>query len=173
MSDNARTGVLRPHRGIRRIFHNDDRQSPNAGTLPRMSARSSLYGFLLALVLLVSACSKDDIANATIDDLTKLTDDIVKTVNDAEDKKAGVAEAQKKLDDAKGELGPKMKEVMELRGFQVNDETKSKVAAGLVDNTMKMATLEVDLMMATMDDPELKAAVDKLSADHEALVSGE
>ncbi len=138
-----------------------------------MSARSTLYGFLLALVLLVSACSKDDMATETIDKLNALTDDIVKTVNEAEDKKAGVAEAQKKLDEAKGELGPKMKEVMELRGYQVNEETKTKVATGLVDNTMKMATLEIDLMMQTMNDAELKAAVEKLSSDHEALVSGE
>ncbi|HLT37565.1 MAG TPA: hypothetical protein VK034_14830 [Enhygromyxa sp.] len=138
-----------------------------------MSARSTLYGFLLALVLLVSACSKDEMANAAIDELNALTDDIVKTVSEAEDKQAGVAEAQKKLDAKKGDLQPKMKEVMELRGFQVNDETKTKVATGLVDNTMKMATLEMDLMMATATDPELKAAVDKLSSDHEALLTGE
>ena len=142
-------------------------------TLARMSARSTLYGFLLALILLVSACSKDEMATGAIDELNALTDDIVKTVSEAQDKKAGVAEAQKKLDAKKGELGPKMKEVMELRGFQVNEETKNKVAAGLVDNTMKMATLEMDLMMATATDPELKTAVDKLSSDHEALVTGE
>ena len=138
-----------------------------------MSARSTLYGFLLALILLVSACSKDEMATGAIDELNALTDDIVKTVSEAQDKKAGVAEAQKKLDAKKGDLGPKMKEVMELRGFQVNEETKNKVAAGLVDNTMKMATLEMDLMMATATDPELKTAVDKLSSDHEALVTGE
>jgi hypothetical protein len=142
-------------------------------TLARMSARSTLYGFLLALILLVSGCSKDEMANAAIDDLTALTDDIVKTVKDGEDKKKAVADAQAKLDAKKGELGPKMKEVMELRGFQVNDETKTKVADGLVDNTMKMASLQIDLMMETATDPELKAAVDKLSDDHEALLMGE
>jgi hypothetical protein len=138
-----------------------------------MSARSTLYGFLLALILIVSGCSKDELATGAIDELNALTDDIVKTVSEASDKKAGVAEAQKKLDAKKGELGPKMKEVMELRGFQINEETKDKVAAGLVDNTMKMATLEIDLMMATATDPELAAAVDKLTSDHEALVTGE
>ena len=138
-----------------------------------MSARSTLYGFLLALVLLVSACSKDEMAIGAIDELNALTDDIVKTVSEAEDKKAGVAEAQKKLDAKKGDLGPKMKEVMDLRGFQVNEETQSKVATGLVDNTMKMASLEIDLMIATATDPELAAAVDKLSNDHEALLTGE
>lgn len=142
-------------------------------TLARMSARSTLYGFLLALILLVSACSKDEMANATIDELTTLTDDIVKTIKEGSDKKAAIADAQAKLDAKKGELGPKMKEVMDLRGFQVNDETKTKVADGLVDNTMKMASLQIDLMVETATDPELAAALDKLSADHEALVMGE
>lgn len=100
-----------------------------------MSTRSALSAVLLSLVLVVSACSKDEMATGAIDDLTKLTDDIVTTIKEADDKKAAVAEAQKKLDAAKGELGPKMKEVMELRGFQVGDEAKNKVAAGLVDNT--------------------------------------
>jgi hypothetical protein len=138
-----------------------------------MSARSTLYGALLSLVLVVSACSKDEMATGAIDDLTKLTDDIVTTVNEADDKLAAVTEAQKKLDAAKGELGPKMKEVMELRGFQIGDEAKDKVASGLVDNTAKMATLEIDLMVASMSDPELEAAVEKLSKDHQALVLGE
>lgn len=138
-----------------------------------MSARSSLYGFLLALVLIISGCSKDDMAKSAIDEVVKLTDDIVKTVNEAEDKKAGVAEAQKKLDAAKGELGPKMKEVMELRGFQVSTETQSEVESKLLDVTMKMVSLEADLMMATMSDAELEAAVEKLTKDHETLTLGE
>jgi restriction endonuclease len=137
-----------------------------------MSARSSLYGFLLALVLVISACSKDEVAIKTMDELTTLTDDLVKTVNDAADKKAGVADAQKQLDAAKGELGAKMKDVMDLRGFQVSEETQTKLAGSLIDNTFKMSRLEIDLMMETMSDAELKAALDKLLEDHQALVSG-
>lgn len=143
------------------------------GTLPRMSARSPLYGFLLALVLLVSACSKDEMATGAIDELTALTDDIVKTIQDGQDKQAAVAEAQAKLDAKKDELAPKMKEVMELRGFQVNDETKSKVAQGLVDNTMRVGTLKMSLLMEIATDPELEVAIDKLNADFQALVKGE
>lgn len=140
---------------------------------PTMSARSSLYGFLLALVLVISGCSKDEMVTGAIAELSALTDDIVKTVTDAEDKAAGVAEAQAKLDAKKEELGAKMKEVMDLRGFQIDEETKTKLEKGLIDNTMKMASLEIDLMMATSSDPALQAAVEKLTEDHELLIAGE
>jgi hypothetical protein len=138
-----------------------------------MSARSTLYGFLLALILLVSSCSKDEMATEAIDELTALTDDIVKTVSEAQDKKAGVAEAQAKLDAKKGDLGPKMDEVKQLRGFQVNEETQAKMNKDLADNLMKMVSLELDLVIATATDPELEAAVDKLIADHKALTINE
>lgn len=138
-----------------------------------MAARTlSLYTFLLAIVLALSACKKDDFANETMTQLSSMTDEIVKKVKDSEDKKAGVAEAQKILDAKKGELGPKMKEIMELRGFQISEEAQGNVAKVLVDVTTKMATLEIDLMMATMSDKDLEAAVEKLTTDHENLVQG-
>jgi glutamine synthetase type III len=138
-----------------------------------MAARTlSLYTFLLAIVLALGACKKDDFANETMKELSALTDDIVKTVKDASDKKAGVADAQKKLDAKKGDLAPKMKEIMELRGFQLSDEAQANVAKALVDVTTKMAQLEIDLLTATMSDKDLEAAVEKLSTDHENLVQG-
>jgi hypothetical protein len=138
-----------------------------------MSVRACVSGFVLSLVLLVSACSKDELAKSTIAEADKLTDDIVKTVSAAEDKRAGVAEAQAKLDAAKLELGPKMEEVLELRGYQVSAETKSELEAQLMDMTMKMISLQADLMLASVSDPELQAALAKLAADHEALTLGE
>lgn len=138
-----------------------------------MAARTlSLYTFLLVLVFALGACKKDDFANETMKELTALTDDIVKTVKDASDKKAGVAEAQKKLDAKKGDLGPKMKEIMELRGFQLSEEAQGNVAKVLIDVTTKMAQLEIDLLTATMSDKDLEAALEKLSTDHENLVQG-
>jgi hypothetical protein len=127
---------------------------------------------MLALILLVSACAKDEMAIAAITELDTLTDDIVATVAAAEDKRAGVAEAQAKLDAKRAELGPKMEEVLGLRGFQVNEETKKRVETGLIDNTLKMVSLEADLLIATMNDPELRAALDKLTGDYEALLDG-
>lgn len=138
-----------------------------------MAARTlSLYTFLLAIVLALGACKKDDFANETMAQLSSMTDEIVKKVNDSEDKKAGVAEAQKILDAKKADLAPKMAEIMELRGFQISEEAQGNVAKVLVDVTSKMATLEINLMMATMNDKELEAAVEKLSTDHGNLVQG-
>ncbi|MFO7565295.1 MAG: hypothetical protein R6X02_21815 [Enhygromyxa sp.] len=138
-----------------------------------MSARSTLHALLLALILLVSACMKDEMALDAVVQLDALTDEIVKIISEAEDKQAGVAEAQAKLDAKKAELGPKMKEVAELRGVQVSEETADKIKNSLIDNTLKMVTLQMDLLVATATDPELQAAVDKLVDDHGALLSGE
>lgn len=138
-----------------------------------MAARTlSLYTFLLAIVLALGACKKDDFANETMKELSALTDDMIKKVKDAEDKKAGVAEAQKALDAKKGDIGPKMKEIMELRGFQLSEEAQGNVAKALVDVTTKMAQMEIDLLTATMSDKDLEAAVEKLTTDHENLVQG-
>lgn len=144
------------------------------GVYPRdMAARTlSLYTLLIAIVLVLSGCKKDDMATGTIDELTKLTDEIVTKVKDASDKKAGVAEAQKALDAKKGEIGPKMAEIMELRGFQLSEEAQAAVAKGMVDNTAKMAQLEIDLLTETMKDKDLEAAVEKLTTDHENLIQG-
>jgi hypothetical protein len=135
-----------------------------------MAART-LYTFLLVLVFALGACKKDDFANETMTELTALTDDIVKTVKDASDKKAGVAEAQKKLDAKKGDLAPKLKEIGELRGFQVSEETQVKVGNAMVESMTKMAGLEIDLMTAVMSDKELATALDKLIKDHEAMIT--
>ncbi|MCX4244701.1 hypothetical protein [Paraliomyxa miuraensis] len=133
----------------------------------------SLYTILFAIVLALGACKKDDFANETMAQLAKVTDDIVAKVKESEDKKAGVAEAQKILDAAKGDLGPKMKEIMELRGFQLSEEAQGNVAKVMVDVTTKMASMEIDLMTETMSDKDLETAVEKLSNDHEKLVMGE
>jgi hypothetical protein len=136
-----------------------------------MAARTlSLYTFLLAIVLALGACKKDDFANETMKELSDLTDEIVKKVKDASDKKAGVAEAQKALDAKKGDLSTKMKDIGQLRGFQLSEEAQGNVAKAIGDAMTKMAGLEIDLMTATMSDKDLKTAVEKLTKDHQAIL---
>lgn len=136
-----------------------------------MSNRSfSPYVLLLAFVLMFTGCSKDEFATQTMAEMTTLTDEIVAKVTDTEDKKAGVAEAQALLDGKKAELEPKLAEIMELRGFQVSEETQAKVLDSMINNTVKISTLEIDLMMETMNDKDLEAALEKLVADYDALI---
>ena len=138
-----------------------------------MIARTaSLYTLLFALVLALGGCKKDDFARETMAELQKLADDIATSVEDAEDKKAGVAAGQKLLDDKKGELLPKMKEVMELRGFQVSEEVAAEVNKVRMDAGMKVASLELSLVGQTAQDPELEKALDKLTTDFTNLVDG-
>jgi hypothetical protein len=138
-----------------------------------MPARASLHALLLALFLFVSACAKDQLALDAITELDALTDEIVTIISEADDKRAGVAEAQAKLEARQAELGSKMQKVMALRGFQISEETTAKVKLSLTENTLKMVTLEMDLFVAAATDSELQAAFERLARDYKLLVDGE
>jgi hypothetical protein len=130
-----------------------------------------------ALALAFAACRapaspKDERASETVKELAALTDDIIETVRDASDKRAGVAAAQQALDAKQAELGPRMKELMALPSAELGDETRGDVARVLVELPAKMAQLEIDLRAATASDATLAAAVEELTADHEQLVRG-
>lgn len=151
-----------------------NRAETDASTLATMAVRTlSLYTFLLAIVLALGACKKDDFANETMGELSALADQIVKTVNEAEDKKAGVAEAQKAFDAKKADLAPKMKEIMELRGFQVSEEVTAKVNAVRTEAATKVLGLELSLIAQISQDAELEKALDKLTTDFGKLIDGE
>jgi hypothetical protein len=136
-----------------------------------MAARTlTLYTLLLAIVLALGACKKDDYANEAMEELSALTDDIVKKVKDAEDKKAGVAEAQKALDAKKEALTAKMNEISRLTNLELGTQAQGNIARVLVDVIAEMAQMENDLLIATMRDKELETAVEKLTADHDAII---
>lgn len=138
-----------------------------------MAARTlSLFTFLLAIALTLTACKKDDFANETVNELNKLADDIVAKVKEGDDRGASIDAAQKMLDDKKGELAPKMKEIMELRGFEVSDETAANVNKVVTEASLKVATLSLS-MMADLSDPEVSKKMDKLVDDFANLTKGE
>jgi hypothetical protein len=166
--------MVAPLHGPRSGLPPRNRGASNASTLPTMAARTlSLYTFLLAIVLALGACKKDDLANETMTELSALADQIVKTVNEAEDKKAGVAEAQKALDAKKVDLAPKMKEIMELRGFEVSEDVAAKVNSVRTEAATKVIGLELGLIAQISQDAELEKALDKLTTDFGKLIDGE
>lgn len=139
-----------------------------------MAARTlSLYTFLLALVLSLSGCKKDDFANETVNELNKLADEIVAKVKEGDDRAASVDAAQKLLDGKRPELQPKMKEIMELRGFQVSEETAANVNKVRTEAGFKVAGLQIELMMEQAQNADLEKKLTKLTDDFTKLVDGE
>ena len=129
-----------------------------------------LSALLLASTLFVSGCPKDAMVTETMDEVGKLTDEVISKVQGAEDKKAALAEAKAMIEARQDELGPKMAEISELRGFQVSEETVGKFTESLLDTSMKMTSLQVELMLETAQDPELDAALTELIDAHEKLL---
>ena len=141
-----------------------------------MTRKTSRFtGLLVAPVLLgaltIGGCKKDDEVNATLDMLDETTEQIVTKVKSAEDKKAGVADAQEYLDEHADELKTKITELGELRGYQVSDETAEKMASKLIENIGKVQSLEIELMAQTATDQELDAKLSKLTDTYTNVVN--
>lgn len=132
---------------------------------------ATLFSLFLAFMLSSTGCKKDDFVNSTMDEVTKLAAEIAETVTKAEDKKKGVADAQKLLDGKKDDLKKKMTELGELRGFQVSDDVMASMASKVGEAVTKVHTLRIELMSETMSDPKLKEALEKLTADFTATIT--
>lgn len=132
-----------------------------------MLAVGLLFGFLAA----TPGCKKDDMVKETMTEVDTLADEIVATIEKADDKKQGVADAQKLLDGKKEDLGKKMAEVGELRGFQLSEEVAAEMTTSLAGSVMDVETLKLSLMSETMKDKELDAAVEKLTNDFSSMLT--
>lgn len=134
-------------------------------------SRSLRLALLIAPLFAVAACKQDAAVQESIDLLGKHGKEITTKVTAAADKKAGVADAQKYLDSNKDDLSKRMKEMTELRGFQVSEEMQGKMASALVDAAFMCGKIQVDLMSATMQDEGLDTALDKLCKDWEGALA--
>lgn len=128
-------------------------------------------GLLFTLLAAAPACKQDDMVNETMTEVDALADEIVSTIEKADDKKQGVADAQKLLDGKKEALGKKMSEVGELRGFQVSEEVAAKMTTSLSESMLEVETLKLSLMSETMKDKDLDAAVKKLTGDFSSMLT--
>lgn len=107
----------------------------------------------------------------TMTEVDSLADEIVSTVKNADDKKQGVADAQKLLDGKKDDLGKKMAEVGELRGFQVSEEVATEMTTNLAESVLEVESLKLNLMTETMKDKELDTALNKLTGDFSSMIT--
>lgn len=136
-------------------------------------ARTSLLlvAPLALSALLTTGCKKDDQANKTLDLLDTTTAELVQRVKTNTSPRAGVADAQTYLDEHKDVLHTQMVALGELRGYELSDDTTSRMEQSLTDNMTKVQTLQLDLMAATLDDKTLDAELTKLTDTYQNAIT--
>jgi hypothetical protein len=139
-----------------------------AMTKPRLR---SLAAVLLPLAL--AGCSKDDAVRADLAAIDRFTEKLVERVQAAQDPAAGVEAGSQLLVSERTDLVERMTRVRAVRGFQLSDETKQLVVRSFTANLTKVNGLKLEMLRATMRNPELSAALDALVADYNALIEGE
>ncbi|HWS86225.1 MAG TPA: hypothetical protein VN282_04650 [Pyrinomonadaceae bacterium] len=102
-------------------------------------------------------------ADAALKSLNTFTDELLAKVEKAGEAKAGVAEAQALLDARKGDLAG-------LVGALKRDpQSKARLLEAEVDNTDRVHRLQLKYADEAARDAELKAGLERLIADYDAL----
>ena len=126
---------------------------------------------LLLVSITLAGCRKDAEVNATVSAVDALTTELVRRIAAAPNPSDGVDDAQEYLDSMKAEIASKMSVLKSLRGDQVSDETKKKLASRLADDAAKVGDLQVKYVNHSISDPAFKAKLDKLVGDYQTLLT--
>lgn len=105
-------------------------------------------------------------AAALVKSLNSFTDELLAKVERAEDTKAGVAEAQALLNARRGEFAAA---IGAHRRGAPDPESKAKWLEAEVDNTDRVHRLQLKYADAAARDAELKAGLERLIGDYDAL----
>jgi hypothetical protein len=98
--------------------------------------------------------------------LNSFTEELLSKVEQAGDTKAGVAEAQALLDARRGEMAGL---VAALRSDARDSGAKARLLEAEVDNTDRVHRLQLKYADEAARDAELKARLERLIADYDAL----
>ena len=109
--------------------------------------------------------------NATVSAVDVLTTELVRRIEAAPNPSDGVDDAQEYLDARKTEIAGKMGVLKSLRGDQVSDETKRKLASRLAEDAAKVGDLQVKYVSHSISNPAFKAKLDKLVGDYQTLLT--
>lgn len=105
-------------------------------------------------------------ADALVKSLNSFTDELLAKVEKAGETKAGVAEAQALLNARTKELAGGIAEIKQ--GAQ-DAESKAKLLEAEVENTDRVHRLQLKYSDETARDPDLKARLERLINDYDAL----
>src|SRR5690349_9952124 len=136
-----------------------------------MKIRTTAIAALLLISITIAGCRKDAEVNATVSAVDALTTELVRRIEAAPNASAGVDDAQEYLDARKTEIAGKMGVLKSLRGDQVSDETKRKLASRLADDASKVGDLQVKYVSHSISNPDFKAKLDKLVSDYQTLLT--
>ena len=131
-----------------------------------------ILGIVALMAVAGAACSKDTAVATDMDAVGAFATELVTKVKSAADPSAGVADAQAHLDAHKAEIQERVARVSQVRGFQITDETKKKVADVMLSAAGQVNTLKISLMMQTIRDEALDKSLNKLVDDFNALIKG-
>ena len=104
--------------------------------------------------------------DALVQTLNSFTDELLLRVERAQEKRAGVAEAQALLDARKGELAGRL---AALRRDAGDAGARAKLLEAEVENTDRVHRLQLQYADAAARDPELKSGLERLINDYDAL----
>jgi hypothetical protein len=126
---------------------------------------------LVVMCFVLAGCKRDEEVKAILATIDSFTSELIGRIETAANPSIGVDEAQKYLDTRKAEIGGAMNTLKSLRGYQVSDESKQKIASSLVDDSSKVGSLQIKYVSLSMSDPAFKAKLDKLVKDYQALLA--
>ena len=104
--------------------------------------------------------------DALVQALNSFTDELLSKVEQARDKKAGVAEAQALLDARKADFAGR---VAALKRDARDAGAKAKLLEAEVDNTGRVHRLQLQYADEAAGDPVLRAGLERLINDYDAL----
>lgn len=122
---------------------------------------------LFVLSFAVMGCSKDAEILEFGKKLDTFTAELESKVSSSSDPVAGVDAAIKHLNDNKGPLVAQYKELENVRGFQVSEETMAAFTKTITENTMKIAGLKIKFIGSSNADLEKK--IDELVSGYESI----
>ena len=128
-------------------------------------------GYVMVLVAVLSyGCSRDGQVNADLDALDTFTKELVNKITSAKNPVEGVAAGQEYLESQKEDIQTRMKRMGSVRGFQIDKETKDRLAKSITTNVTEIMSLKIKMMSHTMRNKNLDAQLQKLIDDYTRLI---
>lgn len=134
----------------------------------RLSRRACLV--TLGAVVVASGCRHDEEVRATIDEVDALADAMVAAVRDAPSPQAGVAEARRRLEQARDGLTERVLTIKRMRAGAMSPQLQRRWRDAFIDALARLEGLRVELRESIAADPELGRALNALIADFAAVL---